>query len=243
MQGYLWVGVLVTRPAGMHRRDHASVIAERCTKEESGMNLTRRQRQILDFIRDFMKERGYSPSLEEIAQHFGLASVATVHKHLTALEERGAIQRGHNQSRSISLVAQGVRTGTLTVPLMGRVAAGAPIEAIEDTEELMIPEDMLGRRRTYALQVQGESMIDEGIHDGDYVVIEEREIAEDGETVIALLPGGEVTLKRYFREGKIIRLQPANKQLRPLMVPEADLRIQGVVIGVLRKYARRRRRA
>ena len=205
------------------------------------MNLTRRQRQILDFIRDFMTQNGYSPSLEEIAAHFELSSVATVHKHLTALEERGAIQRGHNQSRSISLVEQPVRTSSLTVPLMGRVAAGAPIEAIEDDQELMIPEDMLGRRRTYALQVQGESMIDEGIFDGDYVVIEERNMAENGETVIALLPGGEVTLKRYFREGNIIRLQPANRSHRPLMVPETDLRIQGVVIGVLRKYARRRR--
>ena len=205
------------------------------------MNLTRRQRQILDYIRDFMRKQGYSPSLEEIAGHFGLSSVATVHKHLKALEERGAIRRGHNRSRSISLVEQAVRAGALSVPLLGRVAAGSPIEAIEDDEELMIPEDMLGRHRTYALQVEGESMIDEGIHHGDYVVIEERRTAENGETVIALLPGGEVTLKRYFREGKVIRLQPANKQLRPLMVPETDLRIQGVVIGVLRKYARRRR--
>ena len=207
------------------------------------MNLTKRQRQILDFIGDFMGKHGYSPSLEEIAAHFGLSSVATVHKHLTALEERGAIHRGHNQSRSISLVEQSVQSSALSIPLLGRVAAGAPIEAIEDTEELLVPEDMLGRRRTYALQVQGQSMIDEGIHDGDYVVIEERETAENGETVIALLPGGEVTLKRYFREGKVIRLQPANKELRPLMVPETDIRIQGVVIGVLRKYARPRRTA
>lgn len=204
------------------------------------MNLTRRQREILDFIRSYQSERGYSPSLEEIARHFGLSSVATVHKHLTALEERGAIERGHNRSRSISLVEQPVRTSSLTVPLLGRVAAGAPIEALEDDEELMIPEDMLGRRRTYALQVQGASMIDEGIHDGDFVVIEERDTAENGETVIALLPGGEVTLKRYYREGRFIRLQPANEQVRPLMVPERDLRIQGVVIGVVRKYRRRR---
>ncbi len=203
------------------------------------MNLTKRQRQILDFIEDFMEERGYSPSLEEIAAHFGLSSVATVHKHLTALETRGAIQRGHNQSRSISLVERAVRSGATMVPLLGRVAAGSPIEAIEDAEEITIPEDMLGRRRTYALEVQGDSMIDEGIRDGDYVVIEERGSAENGETVIALLPGGEVTLKRYFREGKVIRLQPANDNLKPLMVPERDLRIQGVVIGVVRKYRRK----
>ncbi|MFO7769021.1 MAG: transcriptional repressor LexA [bacterium] len=203
------------------------------------MNLTKRQREILDFIQNFMATRGYSPSLEEIAEHFGLASVATVHKHLTALEERGAIERGHNQSRSIRLVERGVSASSLTVPLLGRVAAGAPIEAIEDTEDLMIPEDMLGRRRTYALQVQGDSMVDEGIHDGDYVVIEEREVAETGETVIALLPGGEVTLKRYYREGRIIRLQPANEQVKPIMVPERDVRIQGVVIGVIRKYGRK----
>jgi len=203
------------------------------------MNLTRRQREILDFIRDFMRRRGYSPSLEEIAEHFDLSSVATVHKHLTALEERGAIERGHNQSRSIRLLEREVSTSSLTVPLMGRVAAGAPIEALEDTEELMIPEDMLGRRRTYALQVEGDSMIDEGIHDGDYVVIEEREVAETGETVIALLPGGEVTLKRFYREGRIIRLQPANEQVKPIMVPERDVRIRGVVIGVIRKYGRK----
>jgi len=203
------------------------------------MNLTRRQREILDFIEDFMDQNGYSPSLEEIAARFGLASVATVHKHLTALEERGAIRRGHNQSRSISLVKRPVRAEVTQIPLIGRVAAGAPIEAVEDDEELVIPEDMLGRRRTYALQVQGNSMIDEGIHNGDYVVIEERGTAENGETVIALLPGNEVTLKRYFREGKIIRLQPANDRLGPVMVPEEDLRIQGVVIGVLRKYRRR----
>lgn len=203
------------------------------------MNLTKRQRQILDFIEDFMEERGYSPSLEEIAAEFDLSSVATVHKHLTALEERGAIRRGHNQSRSISLVGKAVRAAATTVPLLGRVAAGIPIEAIRSSEEVMIPEDMMGRRRTYALEVQGNSMIDEGIHNGDYVVIEERGSAENGETVIALLPGGEVTLKRYFREGKIIRLQPANESLSPLMVPEEDLRIQGVVIGVLRNYRRR----
>jgi len=203
------------------------------------MNLTRRQREILDFIEDFMGERGYSPSLEEIATRFGLSSVATVHKHLKALEERGAIRRGHNQSRSISLVERAVRADAATIPLLGRVAAGLPIEAIQDTEEIMIPEDMLGRRRTYALEVQGDSMIDEGIHNGDHVVIEERGSAENGETVIALLPGGEVTLKRYFREGKIIRLQPANDSLRPMMIPEEDLRIQGVVIGVLRRYRRR----
>lgn len=203
------------------------------------MNLTRRQREILDFIEDFMGERGYSPSLEEIATRFGLSSVATVHKHLKALEERGAIRRGHNQSRSISLVERAVRADAATIPLLGRVAAGLPIEAIQDIEEIMIPEDMLGRRRTYALEVQGDSMIDEGIHNGDHVVIEERGSAENGETVIALLPGGEVTLKRYFREGKIIRLQPANDNLRPMMIPEEDLRIQGVVIGVLRRYRRR----
>jgi len=204
------------------------------------MNLTRRQREILDFIRAYQGERGYSPSLEEIARHFGLSSVATVHKHLTALEERCAIERGHNRSRSISLLERPVAAAGLTVPLLGRVAAGAPIEALEEGEELMIPEDMLGRYRTYALQVQGESMIDEGIHDGDFVVIEERSTAENGETVIALLPGGEVTLKRYFRDDRHIRLQPANEQVRPIMVPERDLRIQGVVIGVVRKYRRRR---
>jgi len=203
------------------------------------MNLTRRQREILDFIEDFMGERGYSPSLEEIAARFGLSSVATVHKHLKALEERGAIRRGHNQSRSISLVERAVRADSFTVPLLGRVAAGLPIEAIQDAEEIMIPEDMLGRRRTYALEVQGDSMIDEGIHNGDHVVVEERNSAENGETVIAMLPGGEVTLKRYFREGKIIRLQPANETIRPMMIPEEDLRIQGVVIGVLRRYRRR----
>lgn len=200
------------------------------------MYLTKRQKEILDFITSFIQRRGYAPSLHEIGNHFNLSSLATVHKHLSRLEEKGLIRRSYNRGRSIELVPVKMRVEAVEIPLLGLVAAGKPIEAIQEEETIAVPANMVGRRSTYVLQVKGDSMLDEQIRDGDYVVVEERTTAENGETVIALLKGEEVTLKKFYRENGFIRLQPANPAMKPLRVKEEDLRIQGIVIGVLRKY-------
>jgi len=201
------------------------------------MHLTRRQKEILDYLSEYIGSQGYAPTIEEIGHHFGLSSLATVHKHLTNLQEKGLIKRAWNRSRALELIPAGVTVRAVEVPLLGRVAAGAPIEAIESTETIFVPEDMLGRGRTYVLQVKGDSMIEEQIRDGDYVIVEDRKQARDGEMVIALLDRENVTLKKYFREsGGRVRLQPANSRMKPIYVEQGDLRIQGVVIGVLRKY-------
>jgi repressor LexA len=199
--------------------------------------LTKRQREILDFLNDFIQQHGYAPSLEEIGRRFGLSSLATVHKHLTNLQDKGLIKRAWNRSRALELVPTQVTVQAVELPLLGRVAAGTPIEAVQATETIFVPEDMVGRKSTYVLQVKGDSMIEEQIRDGDYVIVEDRQTARDGEMVIALLEGENVTLKKLFREGEgRIRLQPANSRMKPLYVDQDDLRIQGVVIGVLRKY-------
>ncbi|HEY7411141.1 MAG TPA: transcriptional repressor LexA [Vicinamibacteria bacterium] len=201
------------------------------------MHLTRRQKEILDFLGRHIERKGYAPTIEEIGEHFGLSSLATVHKHLTNLQEKGLIKRAWNRSRAIELVPTAMSVRAVELPLLGRVAAGAPIEAVESTETIFVPEDMIGRGRTYVLQVKGESMIEEQIRDGDYVIVEDRAEARDGEMVIALLHGDSATLKKIYREaGGRVRLQPANSRMDPIMVRESDVRIQGVVIGVLRKY-------
>ncbi len=201
------------------------------------MHLTRRQKEILDFLARHITRKGYAPTIEEIGEHFGLSSLATVHKHLTNLQEKGLIKRAWNRSRALELVPTEVKVRAVELPLLGRVAAGTPIEAIQSTETVFVPEDMVGRRETYVLQVKGNSMIEEQIRDGDYVIVENRKAARDGEMVIALLEGQNVTLKKLYREGGgRVRLQPANAQMKPIYVDQDDLRIQGVVIGVLRKY-------
>lgn len=201
------------------------------------MHLTRRQKEILDFLGRHIEKRGYAPTIEEIGEHFGLSSLATVHKHLTNLQEKGLIKREWNRSRALELVPTEIKVRAVELPLLGRVAAGTPIEAVSDTETIFVPEDMVGRKETYVLQVKGDSMIDEQIRDGDYVIVESRKTARDGEMVIALLEGEKVTLKKMYREGGgKVRLQPANARLKPLFVDQDDLQIQGVVIGVLRKY-------
>jgi len=201
------------------------------------MYLTRRQKEILDFLNRFIGRKGYAPTIEEIAGHFGLRSLATVHKHLTHLQDKGLIRRHWNRSRALELLPTEVRVRAVELPLLGRVAAGSPIEAIQSTETIFVPEDMVGRRETYVLQVKGDSMIEEQIRDGDYVIVENRRSARDGEMVVALLDGENVTLKKMYREGGgKVRLQPANARLKPLVVDQDRLRIQGVVIGVLRKY-------
>ncbi len=202
------------------------------------MYLTKRQREVFDFVTDYIKSNGYAPSIEEIRQHFHLGSLATVHKHLKFLETKKVIRRQPHQSRSIELLPTGEFNVSrqAEVPLLGIIAAGEPIEAIEVPETLSIPEEMLGRGKTYVLKVRGDSMIEEQIRDGDFVVIEERSQAENGETVVALLQGEEATLKKFYREGSKVRLQPANSDLEPIIVDAEDVRIQGIVIGLLRKY-------
>jgi len=200
------------------------------------MYLTKRQREILNFVTEFIKAKGYAPSLEEIRRRFGLSSLATVHKHLSNLEEKGLIRRLKHRGRSLELVSMEMEAKAREVPLLGQVAAGSPIEAIEHRETISVPEDMFGRYPTFVLRVKGNSMINEQIRDGDYVLVEDRQMAENGETVIALLRNEEVTLKRFYREGRTIRLQPANPEMEPLILPAEEVTIQGVVIGVLRKY-------
>jgi repressor LexA len=200
------------------------------------MILTKRQKQALDFIKSFIGSKGYAPSLEEIGKGLNLSSVATVHKHVSHLIRKGFVKRGWNQNRSIELVPEKVVKMTSEIPLLGIVAAGKPIEAVPQEEFIEIPPSMVRAGRTYVLRVKGDSMIDEQIRDGDYVIVEERKVAENGETVVALLESGEVTLKKFYREKGAVRLQPANPNLAPLFFKRGELKIQGVVIGILRKY-------
>jgi repressor LexA len=199
--------------------------------------LTKRQREILDYLNEFIAQHGYAPSLEEIGRRFGLSSLATVHKHLTNLQEKGFIKRAWNRSRSVEMMP--TRTGgrAVELPLLGYVAAGLPIEAVASNETFAVPEDFVGKRDTYVLRVRGDSMIDEQIRDGDFVVVEDRKTADNGEMVIALLRGSDVTLKKFYRDpGGKIRLQPANAAMQPIFADPDQVQIQGVVIGVMRKY-------
>jgi repressor LexA len=198
--------------------------------------LTRRQREIYDFIRGFVDEKGYSPSLEEIGEEFGLSSVATVHKHVQHLVEKGFLRKAWNRSRSVEPV-ETAGLGLASLPLVGIVAAGAPIEAVEDHETIEVPRDLVPKRgKSFVLRVQGESMIDEQIRDGDYVVVEGRSEARDGETVVALVRGEDATLKTFFHKGSKVRLVPANPRVKPIEVPARDVEIRGVVRGLLRRY-------
>ena len=198
--------------------------------------LTRRQREILDYLTEFIEHHGYSPSLEEIGRRFGLSSLATVHKHLTNLQEKGFIKRAWNRSRSVELVPTGAGGRATEIPLQGYVAAGDPIEAVVSPETVAVPDNLTGTRTTYALRVRGQSMIDEQIRDGDIVIVEDRKTAENGEMVIALLDASEVTLKTFHRENGRIRLQPANPAMQPLVVDAGRVQIQGVVVGLMRRY-------
>jgi len=202
------------------------------------MSVTRRQREILDFIASHLEAKGYAPSFEEIARQFGFHSLATVHEHLTNLERKGYIRRAHNESRAIEIIPPKGQTGATELPLLGLVAAGQPIEAISGNDTIAVPDELIPRRgRSYVLKVRGDSMIDEHIKDGDYVVVQERNQADSGQTVVALVHGDSATVKRFYREpGGWIRLQPANPSIQPLRVNERDVIVQGVVVGVIRKY-------
>jgi repressor LexA len=198
--------------------------------------LTKRQREILDFLNEFIREHGYAPSLEEIGRRFGLSSLATVHKHLTNLQEKGCIRRAWNRSRSVELVPTRGAGRAVELPLLGFVAAGAPIEAVPGSETIAVPESLAGKRDSYVLRVRGDSMIDEHIRDGDFVIVEDRKAVDSGEMVIALVGGRDVTLKKFYRENGRVRLQPANTAMQPIFVDADDVQIQGVVVGVIRKY-------
>jgi repressor LexA len=200
------------------------------------MPVTKRQREVLDFVGAFIERRGYAPSLEEIGKGLRLSSVATVHKHLKNLEAKGLLTREWNRSRSLSVEPPPARAGAVDIPLLGTVAAGAPIEAVSNADAITVPADLVGRRRAFALRVRGDSMIDEHICDGDVIVLEARDTAQNGETVVALIDGHDATLKKFQRQGNRVKLIPANPALEPIVVSDRELRIQGVVIGVLRTY-------
>ncbi len=202
------------------------------------MPLTKRQREILDYLGNYSGDNGYAPSFEEIAERFSYSSLATVHEHLTNLERKGYIRRGYNESRAIEILPSEAYPRSVELPLLGLVAAGMPIEAMSTGESLPVPEDFIRRGGNhYVLRVRGNSMIDEQICDGDYVVVHERQSADNGEMVIAMLHGTSATVKKFYRErdGRI-RLQPANAAMDPILIHENDISIQGIVVGVMRRY-------
>jgi repressor LexA len=197
--------------------------------------LTKRQKELYDFLEHYIGTCGYAPTLEEIGEHFELSSLATVHKHLANLEEKGLIRRRWNFSRAIELTRD-IKAGAVALPLLGTVAAGKPIEALEGDDTFAVPEEFIRRNETFVLRVQGNSMIDDGIWDGDYVVVESRPTAENGETVVALV-SGEATVKKFYREkGGRIRLMPANEAMAPIIARDKDVEVRGVVVAVMRKY-------
>ena len=201
------------------------------------MYLTKRQREIYNYIRRYIRKYGYSPTLEEIAESVGVSSLATIHKHLKNMEHKGVIQREWNRGRSIELVGSKVQLQTVELPVLGMVAAGSPIEALEDRQWIAVPQELVKSGENFVLCVKGMSMIDEQVRDGDYIVVERRNIAENGELVMALIDGNKVTVKKFYREkDETIRLQPANSELEPLILKESEVESKGVVMGLLRKY-------
>lgn len=195
--------------------------------------LTKKQKEVLDYIAGYIDDNGYAPSYREIAEHFGFSSVATVTDHVQALKDKGAVENDFNAARSIQLTPQ-FDEESFGVPLMGAIAAGSPIEAIRTRETINIPRDMVGKD-TFALKVHGDSMIDEGILDGDYVVIEKIDRPRNGDVVVALIDNDNVTLKKYYKEKNRIRLQPANAKYGAIYTTNAT--IQGKVKGVIRRFA------
>jgi repressor LexA len=208
--------------------------------------LTERQKEILEFIEEFRDQEGIAPTHREICERFGYSSYGTVYKHLKLLAQKGFLWRDWNQKRGLQLLkgAPGRKaarapagSGVREMPFLGLIAAGRPIEALSGSERLGVPEHLLGRRLGphYVLRVVGDSMIEEGIHDGDLVVVQSREEAEPGEMVVALV-GNDATLKRFYPEGRKVRLQPANPHMKPILVPAADVRVQGIVVGLMRRF-------
>ena len=201
-----------------------------------GDNLTKRQRQILDFINEFSQKNGYSPSYREIGEHFKLSSTATIHAHVSALQKKRLIKKSHNEARSIELIDNTVNWAqAIELPLAGLITAGEPIEAIETKETIAVPANFVTDDvNSYVLEVKGESMKDEGILSGDFVIVERNPSPKNGDIVVALLDNAFATLKKFFREKDFIRLQPANSSMEPIFVK--DLIVQGIVKGVIRKF-------
>ncbi|MFZ0658039.1 MAG: transcriptional repressor LexA [Candidatus Binataceae bacterium] len=200
--------------------------------------LTKRQKQMVDYLENYISQNGYAPTLAEVGEFFGLSSLATVHKHLRNLEQKGFIRRQHNHSRALEMspVDGKGSGGAHRIVLAGQVAAGTPIEAIETAETISVPEEFIRREDTFCLRVKGDSMIEDGIRDGDYIIVESRDSADNGETVVALV-GNEATVKKLYRESDgRVRLQPANAAMQPIMVDPAELAIRGVVVGLMRHY-------
>lgn len=201
--------------------------------------LTERQRDILNFIRQYQEETGVAPTHREICEKFGFSSYGTVYKHLSLLQSKGLIRRDWNQKRGVEVVEQpdveASPSSVRELPLLGYIAAGQPLDVVPSEDTITVPAELTSRGENYVLKVRGESMIDDGIHDGDFVIIARRERAENGEMVVALL-GGEVTLKRYYSEGKRVRLQPANVAMAPIFASRNDVAVQGVVVGLMRRF-------
>lgn len=199
-------------------------------------NLTKRQREILDFITDFINKKSYAPSIREIGDHFGLSSPATVHAHIENLKEKGFLKTSYNEARSIELAPMNISFAAIELPLVGLITAGEPIEAIEEKDTIAVPTDFVtDRSNSYVLRVKGKSMIEDGILDGDYVIVERNPSPQNGDVVVALLNNAYATLKKFYREKNRIRLQPANSSMQPIFAK--DPLIQGIVRGVIRKFA------
>lgn len=202
--------------------------------------LTKRQKEVYDYITQYIEVHGYAPSYREIAEAFKLGSVATVADHVETLVAKGLLKKNDNSARSLQVVAEEdfAQEHYIGLPILGLVAAGQPIEALTGhTETLEVPPFMVGTKNSYVLQVKGDSMIEEGIFEGDYVVIQEKELPSNGDMVVALVNNDEATLKRYYKEKGHTRLQPSNAAYDPIIVPAGTpLKIQGVCIGVIRKY-------
>ncbi len=197
--------------------------------------LSKKQAEVLDFIKEFMASHSYAPSYREIAEGLGLSSPATVFEHIKALSEKGYVRIDEGEARSVELTPKvGWFTKAVELPLVGLIAAGQPIEAIQQNERIAIPLELLPNLNCFVLQVKGDSMIEDGIHDGDYVVVERNFYPKNGDVVVALLENEYATLKRYYREATRIRLQPANRTMKPFYVKNPV--IQGIVRAVLRKY-------
>ncbi len=204
--------------------------------------LTERQKAILEFIQEYQQQHGISPTHREIREEFGYSSFGTVYKHLKLLQKKGFLRRDWNQKRGLELlrtVPGSITDDSLSeVPFLGLIAAGQPIEALPGNDRLSVPNHLFGGSPSehYVLRVTGDSMIQEGIYDGDFVIVLKRDQAQPGEMVVALVGGVEATLKHFFPEGKLVRLQPANPEMRPIRVPASEVKVQGVVVGLMRKF-------
>ncbi|MEK7631568.1 MAG: transcriptional repressor LexA [Patescibacteria group bacterium] len=201
--------------------------------------LHKQKRAILEFLQKYVRDNGYAPTLTEIAKAFNLSSLATVHEHVAFLEKSGFIKRNRNNARGIEIIEpeqdSDFTAASMLLPLVGTIAAGSPIEAVEDKQEMIsVPQELVGKKHAYILKVRGDSMIESLVADGDYVVVEKSELAHDGDMVVAMLDDGTATLKKFFRKKNFIRLQPANTNYKPIDVK--NVTIQGKVIGVIRKY-------